>query len=431
MSTREEMTIDERLKYLRLMKKQYKGASREEKGRLLDQMERVTGRNRKYLIGLLNGTLTRKARRRERGRTYGPEVDDALRVIHESLDYICAKRLAPNLAWMAKHLSRCEELRVDDALLAQLERISASTVGRHLARMSQDERRLARRPPRRERATLRGIPMLRLAWDIQEPGTFEVDLVHHCGRSAKDHYVCSIQWIDIATGWSERRAVLGRGYRVMQDAFRCILSRLPFPVVCIHPDNDSAFFNYHMLRFWGRLVPGVTLTRSRPYHKNDNPHVEQANRSRIRFYLGDHRLDTVAHVVATNVLYDRLWVFNNLFQPVMHLKEKLITPQEGQGPRVTRRYDDARTPFDRLCKTKAIEPEHKQQLDALRDATNPRQLRHEIYDLVDHILSLPPAAPGQREDIHDTLSHSLVFKNAVEDPLDFGFRCTTVQDEEE
>jgi len=423
------MTMAERLKYLRLMKPRYEKAGRAEKSRLLDEMEVMTGCSRKHLIHRLGGELKRQPRRGGRGRAYGPEVDDALRVIHESLDYICAERLTPNLVWLAEHLAGFGELTVTDGLLSQLSRISASTVDRYLRRMRQDERRLPRRPPRREKAILRGIPMMRLPWDTELPGYFEVDLVHHSGPSASGHYMCSIQWIDIATGWSERRAVLGRTYLVMEDAFRCILGRLPFPVICIHPDNDSVFFNSHMLNFWGEIVPSVVLTRSRPYHKNDNPHVEQANRTRIRDYLGGCRLDTVAQVLTTNQLYDDLWLYNNFFQPVMHLEEKAVIQQEGQPARVIRRHDTARTPFDRLCETDAILPEHKEQLEALRDATNPRQLRQHIHDTIDQIGALPTATPGQTENVFDTLSHSVAFENAVDDPLDFGFRRTDVLDE--
>jgi len=435
MSSSEKMTVDERLKYLRLMKPRYAGASRKEKARLLDDMAAVTGYGRKHLIHVLGGELKRRRRQKGRGRGYGPEVDDALRLIHETLDYICAERLTPNLVWMATQLARHDEHTVTEALLAQLGRISASTVERYLRRMGQDERRLRRRPARKEKAILRGIPMGRLDWAIAEPGYFEVDLVHHSGPSARGHFMYSIQWIDIATGWSERRpgrerrAVLGRGYLVMQDGFRCILGRLPFPVVCIHPDNDSAFFNHHMLRFWGEIVPGVTLTRSRPYHKNDNPHVEQGNRTHIRYWLGHQRLDTVTHVLLANRLYDDLWVYNNFFQPVMHLVEKRVIRQEGRPPRVIRRHDTPRTPFDRLCETDAILPEHKDQLDALRDATNPRQLRQEIYDTVEEILSLPTATPVHRESVFDTLSHSVAFENAADDPLDFAFRRTDVLDQ--
>jgi hypothetical protein len=431
MSTDEKMTIDERRKYVRMMKPRYAKAHRKEKGRLLDEMEAMTGCDRKYLIRLLKGDGKRRPRQGGRRRTYGSDVDDALRVISESLDNICAERLTPNLVWLAKHLARHGEMAVSDGLLVQLEQISISTVGRILRRIRQDERRLPRRAPRRENGVLRDIPMLRLAWDIQEPGYFEVDLVHHCGPSSKDLYMCSIQWIDVATGWSERRAVLGRGQLVMEDAFRAFLGRLPFPVLGIHPDNDSAFFNHHMLRFWGQLVPGISLSRSRPYHKNDNPRVEQKNRTLIRAFLGDHRLDTVAHALAANQLYDQMWVYYNLFQPVMHLKEKHVIQEEGQPARIIRRFDKAQTPFDRLCKTKAILPHHKQQIEALRDVTNPRQLRQEIEDAINGILSLPPATPGQTESVFDTLAHSLVFDNPVHDPLDFGFSRTTVLDEPE
>jgi hypothetical protein len=412
-------------------KVRYVRADREGKGELLDEMETMTGYDRKYLIRLLKGDGRRRPRRGGRGRKYGCEVDDAVRVISESLDNICAARLTPNLVWMAKHLARHGEMEVGEGLLAQLEEISISTVGRILRRIRQDERRLPRRPPQGEKGLLRDIPMGRLAWDIGEPGHLEVDLVHHCGPSSKDLYMCSIQWIDVATGWSERRAVLGRGQLVMEDGFRAILSRLPFPVVCIHPDNDSAFFNHHMLRFFGQLVPGVSLSRSRPYHKNDNPHVEQKNRTLIRAFLGDHRLDTVAHVLATNQLYDRMWVYYNLFQPVMRLQDKLVIQEEGQPARIRRRYDKAKTPFERLCETDAIKEEHEDQLKALRDSTNPRQLRQEIDDAVGDILSLPPATPGQRESVLDTLAHSVDFDNPVDDPLDFGFSRTTVLEEVE
>jgi hypothetical protein len=252
MSTNDRMTIDERLKYLLIMKKQYVKASREGRSKLLDQMVAVTGYDRKYVIHLLGGNLQREERQGGRGRAYGTDVDHALWVIYEALDYVCAERLTPNLVWMATQLGSHGELEVNEGLLGQLERISISTVERRLSRMRQDQPRLPRRPARREKAILRGIPMVRLAWDLAEPGHFEVDLVHQCGLSTRDLYMCTLQWIDVATGWSERRAVLGRGRLVMEDAFRCQLGRLPFEVLTIHPDNDSAFFNDHLLRFWAR-----------------------------------------------------------------------------------------------------------------------------------------------------------------------------------
>ena len=428
MSTEEKMTIDEQQKYLRTMKKRYVKADRKERGRLLDEMEAVTGKHRKSLTRLMNGSLERKPRCRQRRETYGPGVDDALRVIDESLDYICAERLTPNLVWMTRHLAAHGEMEAPVSLLEQLGQISISTVKRRLNRVRQDQPRLPRRKGSARTSKLtRGIPMIRIPWDEQQPGRLETDLVHHCGPIASGEYVCSLQMIDVATGWSERAAVLGRSYLVMEDAFLCILARLPFPALEIHPDNGSEFLNHHMLRFWGETVQGVRLSRSRPYRKNDNRFVEQKNFTLIRAYLGYERLDTVAQTLAVNHLYDRMWLYYNLFQPVMRLTEKIVIPgDDGQPARIKYRYDDARTPFDRLCATDAITQEHREQLESLRDQTNPRQLRQEIYDWIDYIFSLSNAVPGITEDVYLTLRAPHRLEKGGDSLFTLSFDRTTV-----
>jgi len=430
MSTEDKMTIEERYKYLRLMKKRYVNTSRKEKGQLLDEMEEVTGLHRKSLVRLINSPLKRKARSKERGRTYQHDFDAALRVIDESFDYLCAERITPNLAWMAQHLEAHGELRLPPRVREQLETVSVSTVRRRQRRFRKHLHipRLPRKKPSGPKLT-QDIPMLRLSWDLAEPGHLETDLVHHCGPTAAGQYVCTLQMVDVATGWSERVAVLGRGGVVMEDAFRRILRRLPFPILEIHPDNGSEFFNHHMLRFWGEIVQGVTLSRSRPFHKNDNPHIEQKNSTLVRAYLGNERLDTVAQTIATNVLYDKMWVYYNLFQPVMHLDEKEFFPEEGQPlQRVKRRYDQAQTPFDRLCATEAILPHHRQQLDALRHRTNPRRLRQAIYDDIERLFALPGAAPDTTENIYHTLMDQMDPKEGHLDLLAFDFNRTPLKD---
>jgi len=405
MTTEEEMTIDERRKYLRRMKRRYIKAKRQEHSQLLDEMEAVTGLHRKSLTRLMRGSLERKARSKERCKTYGTEVSNAIRVIADSLDYPCAERLTPNLKWMAKHLAAHDELEVSDPLLLLLDQISISTVRRRLAVICQDQPRLARRRPRPANSVLRGVPMGRIPWDVSEAGHFETDLVHHCGTSSSGEYVHTLQMVDVATGWTEPRAVLGRSYVVMEDAFRFIFNRLPFAVREIHPDNGCEFFNHHLLRFWKEAVTGVHLSRSRPYHSNDNPFVEQRNGHPIRAYLGYDRLDTVAHTLAVNQFYDKLWLYLNLFQPVMRVAEKIVITKEGQRTTVKRRYDDARPPFDRACAAGVISPERRAQLTVLRDQTNPRQLLAHIRELIDHIFSLPNAVPGEAQNVYDTLAY--------------------------
>ena len=424
MPNEEKMSIDERRKYLWLIRKRYLKGNKIERGSLLDEMEAVTALHRKSLISLMSGSLERKPRRKQRGRTYGPEVDDALRVISESFDHICAERLQPNLVWMATLLAQHGEMEVSPHLLEQLSRISVSTVRRILSRIGQDEPRLPRKGPSQANRVAREIPMKRIPWNQQQPGHFEVDTVHHSGHSSSGHYVHTIQMVDVATGWAEQVATLGRGYMVMEDGFGRILARLPFPVLEIHPDNGSEFLNDHLVRFWKERVKGVTLSRSRPFHKNDNRFVEQKNSTLVRAYLGSARFDTVAQTKAINQLYEKMWLYYNFFQPVMRLKEKTtgpLLPAEGQPRHIKRRFDQARTPFDRLCETDAISQERKEQLRTLRDQVNPRQLRREIYQLIDQIFLLPNPVPGETEDAYETLSTPITSQKGEGVPVTLSF----------
>ena len=225
-----EMNIEERRKYLGLMKGRYAGADRAKKGQLLDEMEQVTGLHRLSLVRLFRpGGLERRRRAKHRGREYGTDVDDVVRVVWESLDYVCAERVKPALVGTARLLVRHGELReVGAELEAQLARISVASVQRRLTRFTLDTPRLPRKGPERANQVARAIPMTRIAWHEAEPGHFEVDLVHHSGPVTVGEYVHTLQMIDVATGWSERVAVLGRSQREMEVGFRRILERLPF-----------------------------------------------------------------------------------------------------------------------------------------------------------------------------------------------------------
>ncbi len=400
----DQMTIIERRKYLRQMQKRYREADRLTRADLLDEMEQVTDLHRKSLIRLMAGSLERKPRLQQRARTYSREVEHVVQVIAESLDYPCAERLTPNLVWMAHHLAAQGELYVSPEVLTRLEAISCSTVQRWSAQWQRDTPRLLPRGgPERANQIRREVPMKRIAWDETVPGHFEVDLVHHCGPTASGDYVHTLQMIDVCTGWSERMAVLGRSYVVMQDAFCWLSERLPFPVLEIHSDNGSEFFNAHLIRFWKDRVQGVSLSRSRPFHKNDNRFVEQKNATLIRAYLGYDRLDTVEQTLALNRLYHQMWIYYNLFQPVMHQIEKTLVTRADHSTYIQRRHDIARTPFDRLCQTSALSPQRRAELEALRDRTNPRQLRQDIYDAIPRLFALPNAVLGQPQNVYDTL----------------------------
>ena len=175
----------------------------------------------------------------------------------------------------------------------------------------------------------------------------------------------------------------------MQKALTRARERLPFPIIELHPDNGSEFFNTPVMHYFSKELQDTLLSRSRPFHKNDNRFVEQKNSSLVRAYVGDHRFDTTIQVLVLDELYEKMWVYYNLFQPVLRLAEKTSVPVDGGMFKIRRRHDVARTPFDRLCATGILTAERQDELNRLRDRTNPRRLRQEVYAILDRLLSLP------------------------------------------
>lgn len=385
MTTDDMMTINERRKYLTKMQTRYQAANRRLRGQLLTEMEAITGMHRKSLTRLMTQrSLTRTRRRIQRHAVYGAEVRQIVRIVWESLDCICAERLTPQLLTTAQHLVRFGEIALTPLLEEQLGVISESTVTRILRGLPRAIPRLPRKGPAQANRVLRAVPMGRIPWRTTEPGWCEVDLVHHCGESAAGEYVHTLQLIDVATGWSERVAVRGRGQAAMEAGFQRIIDRLPFPILHLHPDNGAEFFNDHLVRFWGEAITGLTLSRSRPYQKNDNRFVEQKNDTLVRAYLGHQRLDTASQCDALNALYIEMGVYYNLFQPVLHLIGKEVI-----AGKLHRRWDAAQTPYQRLVATDTLASTVAQGLAALHTATNPRRLRQQMYDALAQLWERP------------------------------------------
>lgn len=396
MPSEEKMSVDERRKYLKLVAPRYARAKRNERRKLLTEMGEVTKLHRKSLVRLMNAPSLERAPKkpRLRRRRYGPDIGDVVRVVWESLDYICAERMTPALLEMAQRLADWEELVLTPEVEAKLSSISRSTVQRLLERIQQDTLRLPRRKPQPPNRLLKDIPMGRLTWETEAPGSFETDLVHHCGPVAAGEYVHTLQLVDIATGWSERVAILGRSQAAMVRGFKKVRERLPFPITHLHPDNGSEFFNDHLIRYFGQKITGLSLSRSRPYRKNDNRFVEQKNSSLVRAYVGYERLDNGLQCALLNTLYDKLWLYYNLFQPVMHMVEKQVV-----NGKLHRTHDQARTPYQRLLSTRILSQDQEQCLSSLLAQTNPRALRTDIYETLEKLWeSQKPREPNERKE---------------------------------
>ena len=400
MAETDPMTISERRKYIHKIWGRYRDSPKAEKGRYLDEAEEVTGLHRKSILRLLNGRLSRKPRSRERGRSYGPLVEDAVRLIAKSLDYPCAERLKYNLVWMAEQLHRFGELTLTDELRGKLETVSVSTIKR-LVRYPQhrlDKIAFRKYPSRPKNQLYASIPVRKIAWDLQTPGHFEVDTVHHCGDISTGSYIYTLQLVDVATGWSEITATYGNAFAAMKDGFDFLLARLPFPVLEFHPDNGPEFVNQLLIKYWKDLVPNASLSRSKPYRKNDNRFVEENNHSLIRAYIGNSRFDSAAQLKALRNLEDLLWLYHNCFLPCMRLEDKSLS-SEGK---FRKSYDHAIPPLDRLLVSDLPDKSKLFQLADYRKTINPLFLRQKIDQAIAQLLSLPCIGSDEKVDFRTT-----------------------------
>ena len=393
----ETMNIQERYQYLRRMKELYWAADRQTKHELLDNMHYVTGYSRNYLCSLLQGPGPyHRARTRERGYTYGPQVMEALALMADVLDWPCAERLKPVLPSMAQHLAQFDELEVTEGLLDQLARISVSTVRRRLADARPASRRLPLRPGRRhvDTAAQRQVPIALIPWDVTEPGHFEADLVLHNRSGLEGQFVCTLQCVDVLTGWSERIAILGYEFGVMWQAFHHFRQHCPIPVREIHVDNGPEFLNAALLSHFAERAP-IPLTRGRPGQKNDNRFVEQRNSSGVRAYLDHLYLFTAEHARLLNELYEDMWLYHNFFQPVLRQIERKAVLRPNGICRIVRKQDQAKTPLQRLLQAKPpLSRQTADDLCRLYDRTNLRVLNQRIHQRLDHLYQL--AAEDER-----------------------------------
>ena len=243
------------------------------------------------------------------------------------------------------------------------------------------------------------IPLRTDHWQEKLPGFAEVDLVSHSGNSARGEFAYSLNLTDVHTGWTETRAILGKGRQAVLDALQEIQAALPFPLRGINSDNGSEFINWHVGSWCAHHQ--VQFSHSRPYKKDDNAYIEQKNWTHVRKLMGWDRYDTPQAVEAMNDLYRhelRLWL--NLFQPSAKLMKKVRV-----GSKLCRRYDLPRTPLDRLQAEQADEPIESAPLAALvklRPRLDPFQLSRQIDRKLQGIYALAqtrliPKLPSNRQ----------------------------------
>jgi hypothetical protein len=226
------------------------------------------------------------------------------------------------------------------------------------------------------------VPIKTDHWDVTQPGYAEVDLVSHSGESADGEFIHSLTLTDIQSTWTESRAVMGKGETGVVNAIEEMRQGLPFSLLGLDSDNGSEFLNYHLVRYTDERK--IQFTRSRPYKKDDNAHVEQKNWTHVRRLMGWERYDSNEALEAINDLYrNELRLFMNLFLPSVKLLRK-----ERVGSKLRRFYGPALTPLDRLLKSGQGNRQAKAEMQMRRSSMNPFELSERVEKKLEKIWDL-------------------------------------------
>jgi len=375
------MKLAYRMEYLEAVVTRYRQGTKASKTRILDELCGVCGYNRKYVIWKLNRWAQKKeakvSRVRRRSRRYEGEIFRVVEKVWEAANYPWSVRLKEILRlwgpWIRKRY------RLTPVQQESLLRMSPSTMDRYLRlRKDKIKRRLYGRT--KPGSLLRHqIPVKCDHWDVKQPGFLELDLVSHSGECGSGDFIYTLNLTDIASAWVENRAVMGKGEQGVQEALETISQVLPFKILGLDSDNGSEFINWHLKSYCDQEQ--IQFTRSRPYKKDDNAHIEQKNWTHVRKLIGWDRYDSQPALYSMNALYEnelRLWM--NLFQP--SVKRQGVVRK---GSRKTKIYDKPQTPLDRLLSFDLPDQRKLLELKTLREKLDPFELSERITQKLEQL----------------------------------------------
>jgi hypothetical protein len=370
------MSQQSKRELLEEIRPRYLKAKNSKKHTILDEFVAATGYHRKYAIRILkHGRPRQSGKKHGYHKVYQGEVVVALERIWEICGRICSKRLQPFLPEMVKVLERCGELQLSEQTKMLLLQMSRSTIDRCLG-PARFERPRGLSTTKPGSLLKKAIPVRTYTpWDEDQPGFLEIDLVAHCGGSVEGQYINTLTCVDLSTGWIECLAVHHRSQQAVFEAIQTMRTYLPFLLLGLDSDNGGEFINDLLYQYC--LSEKITFTRSRPYQKNDQAHVEQKNWSVVRRIIGYDRFETEAEYLLLQSIYADLRLYANFFQPVLKLISK-----EHVDKNLIKRYDIAATPFQRVLAANDIPLETKASLTNLYVQLNPVHLRTMIDEKV-------------------------------------------------
>lgn len=378
--------------------KRYCTAGKKQKSKMIDEFVANTGYNRKYAIHILKNTAkiktthfnnverksvqiiqkTRKKRIYE--KYYGEDVKAEVIHIWIFSMFLCAKRLVTFIRDNIDYLS--QKFDYDKELKTKLSEISGATIGRLLKNEipKYSVHGISATKPAENLNKL--IPIrVYFNWDERQPGFFEIDTAANCGMSTEGRYISTLTLTDVYSGWTENRVLLNKAQRWVKEAVEDVKNRLPFAMKGLDGDNGGEIKNMQLLS-WCR-ENHVEFTRSRPYRKNDNCFVEQKNDSVVRRIVGYYRFEGEEARSVMAELYETYNLLVNYFFPSMKIISK-----ERIDSKVTKKYDEAKTPFSRLLEYKDLPESVKAELIRRKNSLDLESLLIKTQRLQSKLISL-------------------------------------------
>ena len=376
----QKITMSARDEVINKQRYRYSKATKKEKSLILNTVCQSTGLSRDRAARLLRATSSRKdmSKKGRSGRKtkYGSDIVILLTRIWHIMDNISSKRLAAGMPIVLDALMRHGEMKISEEDHQRLCQMSPATIDRLLKAERQRFNFKGKSTTKPGTLLRKDIPIRTgTDWNENTPGFCEVDLVAHCGESTAGEYVNTLDVTDIYTGWTEAAASKNKAQRHVFAALLEIRERLPFALKGIDSDNGAEFINAELYRYC--LKEHIVFTRSRPYRKNDNCHVEQKNWSLVRRNIGYARYEGQEATDLLNRYYQLLGLYSNYFLPSMKLQEKTR-----DGATVKKVYDAAKTPFQRLLDSGTLTDEKAAQMKAFFLTLNPVQLKRVMIELL-------------------------------------------------
>lgn len=362
----------------------YLKASKKEKGRILDSLERQTGMWRESIERSFRRLQMESAfnqpKKRGRKEYYTPDVFAALNEIWEAANGCCGELLHPVIAEYVSIFKRDGMWTHDDSATGKLLGMSIATVKR---KVSGWKCRLEGRGISTTTASAikERVPIFQGSWYDVSPGMGQIDTVAHCGGSLSGDFIYSAGYVDVSSGWIVYTAQWNKSMERTKESLGNIKSRLPIPLLHIHPDCGTEFLN-NMVMTWSEEEE-IEVSRSRSYHKNDNGYIEQRNGHIARRWLGYDRLGNLKLLPKIKYFYEKICQYHNHFIAQRLCVGTKILPN-GKHRKVYEKK--GLTPFSRLCANPKVAKEAKDLLIGEHKKLNPKILHDSLIKMKCDIL---------------------------------------------